>query len=318
MLAQHFHKLISLFYDLHKIEIQGLGPSFQLFCLCLVKSIVLVQSFIEIALQFSHSFVQDFPAHVCLLCLCEYLGELLDLLAEFECQKLDRLNAEAQTSFYLPENPKNVLNSLLLLSSDVRQLANLPEVFNRFLKDPSCLEEMVELWLRLLRVLPCEYAIEIPSGKHSGIRQHLIVPFNVRKMHLLLEQKLVQFRIFATVRVSNEIVQILSNKEEAMFWALLEPKSIVDIKDRDDKASVFLRHVLDQMLDLQELAHSDLDTLIGILQVIIDEKQLFLLRVLTAQLDLQSDTIQQRLPVTHGLFTFITHDYNLSSWLCEL
>lgn len=318
MLAQHFHQLISLFYDLHKIEIQGLGPSFQLLCLCLVKSIVLVQSFIEIALQFSHSFVQDFPAHVCLLGLCEYLGELLDLLAEFECQKLDRLNAEAQASFYLSEYPKNVLNGLLLLSSDVRQLANLPEVFNRLLKYPSCLEEMVELWLRLLRILPCEYAIKISSGEHSGIRQHLIVPFNVRKMHLLLEQKFIQFRIFATVCVSNEIVQVLSNKKEAMFWALLESKGIVDIKDRDDKASVFLRHVLDQMLDLQELAHSDLNTLIRILQIVIDEKQLFLLRVLTAQLDLKSDTIQQRLPVTHGLFTFITHNYNLSSRLCEL
>lgn len=214
------------------------------------------------------------------------------MLAEFECQKLDRLYAEAQPSFYFSENPKNVLNGLLLLSSDVRQLANLPEVFNRFLKYPSSLEEMVELWLRLLRILPCEYAIEIPSGKHSCIRKHLIVPFNVGKMHFLLEQKFVQFRIFATMRVSNQIVQVLSNKEETMLWALLESKGIVDIKDRDDKASVLLRHVLDQMLNLQKLAHSDLNTLIRILQVVIDEKQLFLLRVLTAQLDLQPDAVQ--------------------------
>lgn len=214
------------------------------------------------------------------------------MLAEFECQKLNRLYAEAQPSFYFSENPKNVLNGLLLLSSDVCQLANFPEVFNRFLKYPSSLEEMVELWLRLLRILPCEDAIEIPSGKHSCIRKYLIVPFNIWKMHLLLEQKFVQLRIFATMRVSNEIVQVLSNKEETMFWALLESKGIVDIKDRDDKASVLLRHVLDQMLDLQKLADSDLNTLIRILQVVIDEKQLFLLRVFTAQLDLQPDTIQ--------------------------
>ena len=94
------------------------------------------------------------------------------------------------------------------------------------------------------------------------------------------------------MRVSNQIVQVLSNKEETMFWALLESKGIVDIKDRDDKAPVLLRHVLDQMLNLQKLAHSDLNTLIRILQVVIDEKQLFLLRVLTAQLDLQPDAVQ--------------------------
>lgn len=105
-------------------------------------------------------------------------------------------------------------------------------------------------------------------------------------MHLLLEQKFIQFRILATVRVSNKIVQILSNEEETVLWTLLEPKGIVDIKDRDDKPSVLFRHVLDQMLDLQELAHSDLNTLIGILQVVIDEKQLLLLRVLAAQLHL--------------------------------
>ena len=214
------------------------------------------------------------------------------MFAQFESQKLYGLYSEAQASFYLSEDPKNILNGLLLLSSDVSQPANLLEVFNRFLKDPPCLEEMVELWLRLLRVLPREYAIEISPREHSRIRKYLIIPLNVGKMHLLLEQKFIQFRILSAVRVSNEIVQILSNEEETVLWALLKPKGIVDIKDRDDKASVLLRHVLDQMLDLQELAHSDLNTLIGILQVVIDEKQLFLLRVLTAQLDLQPDTVQ--------------------------
>lgn len=84
------------------------------------------------------------------------------MFAEFESQKLYGLYAEAQTSFYLSENTKDILNGFLLLSSDVSQLANFLEIFNRFLKDPSSLKEMIELWLGLLRILPCEYAIEIP------------------------------------------------------------------------------------------------------------------------------------------------------------
>ena len=128
------------------------------------------------------------------------------MLAEFECQELNRLYAETQSSFYLTEDSKNILNGLLLLSGDVSQLANLPEILDRSLQYPSGFKEMVELWLRLLRVLACEYAIEIPSRKHSRIRKHLIVSLNVGEMHLLLEQKLIQFGVFAAVRVSDQIV----------------------------------------------------------------------------------------------------------------
>lgn len=137
-------------------------------------------------------------------------------------------------------------------------------------------------------------------------------------MDFLLKQELIQLRIFAAVSVPDEIVEVLSDKKEAMFWALLESKGIVNVQDRDDEASIFFRHVLHQVFDLQELANSDLNTLICVLEVVIDEEQLFLLGVFTAQLDLKSDTVEQRVLVAHGLFTFIMHNYNLSRSLSEL
>lgn len=77
-----------------------------------------------------------------------------------------------------------------------------------------------------------------------------------------------------------------------MFWGLLEAEGVVHVEDGNDMSSIFFVHVLNQMLDLQELADCDLNAIIGVLQVIIDEEQLLFLGVLAAEFHLQPNLIE--------------------------
>ena len=69
-------------------------------------------------------------------------------------------------------------------------------------------------------------------------------------MHLLLEEKLVQLRVFTAVQVAHQVVEVLPDQLQTYLWRLLSSERVIDIEDGDDEPSVLFGHVLDQVFHL--------------------------------------------------------------------
>lgn len=69
-------------------------------------------------------------------------------------------------------------------------------------------------------------------------------------MNLLLEEKLVQLRVFTAVQVADQVVEVLPDQLQTYLWRLLSSERVIDIEDGDDKASVLFGHVLYQVFHL--------------------------------------------------------------------
>ena len=79
------------------------------------------------------------------------------------------------------------------------------------------------------------------------------------------------------MNILHKLIQILPCDEEQCFWCLLGAEGVVDIQDWNHESSVALRHLLDQMLDLEELSYCDLDAVIAVDEVVVDEEHLLFL-----------------------------------------
>lgn len=225
-------------------------PLLQLLGLGLVESVVLVQSFVEVALELPDRFVQYFPTHEGLVRLCEYLGKLAHLFGEFGSGEGDRLHSKAQSPSDFPEGGEDVLDQVLLLGGYSGEGEEAREVVGGVVEQLPGVEEGLEVWLVELCVLAGEDGVEVPAGEDGRIGEYLVVAFDVGEVHLLLEQELVQLAVLPAVHVPDQLVQVLPDQSHAHLRRLLPTERIVYVQHGDHKAPVLLRHVLHQVLHL--------------------------------------------------------------------
>jgi hypothetical protein len=74
-----------------------------------------------------------------------------------------------------------------------------------------------------------EDSVEVPAGENCCIGEHLIIAFDVRETHLLVQQKLVQFGLAGGDGTAGQIVEVLAYLEDDLGESLFAFETVVEI-----------------------------------------------------------------------------------------